>query len=138
MPIIVYHKIKNEDIMNNPNCYFIYSENEKQEGGNVFMREEKNCLPLTVKKSASKDVSGYWDDSTYSYNVQKFTEDTKLIFKVLDKKGIVIVENTFLSDENNSPMKTYGARTLLFLNASMKTLKNDNEPKNIPLNLIYK
>ena len=138
MPVLVYHKIREEDIVSNSNCYFVYPENEKQEGGDVFMREIKNCLPLTVRKTASQDVSGYWDDSTYSYNVQKFTEDTKPILKVLSKKGIVIIENSFLNDENNSPMKTHGVRTLLFLNASMKTLRDENQPKNIPLNLIYK
>ena len=98
-------------------------------GGDAFKRRQKNCLPLTIRKTASQDVSGYWDDSTYSYNVDRFTEDAKVIIGVLNAGGIVVIENNFLNDENNSPMKTHGQRTLMFLNASIKSLIEEHKPK---------
>jgi len=133
MPVILSNKVKKEDIINNPNCYFVYLENEKKEGGDSFKREQKNCLPLTLKKTASQDLSSYWDDSTYSYNVDMFTKDAKVIVGVLNAGGIIIIENDFLNDENNSPMKTHGQRTLTFLNASIESLIKENKPKYVSL-----
>jgi len=133
MPLLLSNKVKEEDIINNPNCYFVYLENEKKEGGDNFKRQQKNCLPLTVRKTASQDVSGYWDDSTYSYNVDRFTKDAKVIIGVLNAGGIIVIENNFLNDENNSPMKTHGQRTLMFLNASIKSLIEENKPKYVSL-----
>jgi len=48
---------------------------------------------------------------------------------VLNAGGIVVIENNFLNDENNSPMKTHGQRTLMFLNASIKSLIEEHKPK---------
>ena len=129
MSIIVLNNIKNEDVYNNFNCYFIYGENEKKEGGDTFRRQQKNCLPLTIRKTASQDISGYWDDSSYSYNVDRFTEDAKVVISVLNAGGIVVIDNDFLNEENNSPMKTHGQRTLMFLNASVNSLIAENKPK---------
>ncbi len=138
MSILVLNKIKNDDVYNNFNCYFVYGENEKKEGGDAFKRRQKNCLPLTIRKTASQDVSGYWDDSTYSYNVDRFTEDAKVIIGVLNAGGIVVIENNFLNDENNSPMKTHGQRTLMFLNASIKSLIEEHKPKYVLVVVILK
>ena len=108
---------------------FYLCENEKKEGGDTFRRQQKNCLPLTIRKTASQDISGYWDDSSYSYNVDRFTEDAKVVISVLNAGGIVIIDNDFLNEENNSPMKTHGQRTLMFLNASVNSLIAENKPK---------
>ena len=129
MSIVVLNNIKNEDVYNNFNCYFIYGENEKKEGGDTFRRQQKNCLPLTIRKTASQDISGYWDDASYRYNVDRFTEDAKVVISVLNAGGIVIIDNDFLNEENNSPMKTHGQRTLMFLNASVNSLIAENKPK---------
>ena len=80
--------------------------------------------------------------STANYRTQSFhdarnkilelTNEKKIkskedLSKILEEEGYEV--NDFLNEENNSPMKTHGQRTLMFLNASVNSLIAENKPK---------
>tara|TARA_R100000541_G_scaffold17208_1_gene27014 strand:+ start:2258 stop:2662 length:405 start_codon:yes stop_codon:yes gene_type:complete len=131
MPLILYHRIKKEDVTNNSNCYFIYSENEKKEGGKVYMRQATNCLPLTISKAPSFFIEAQWTDQEYEENKIKFNKDVDRIVKYLDRRAIIFLENRFLQEEYSSRMISSAPKTLDFINNSINYLLETYRPSHV-------
>ena len=44
MPVLVVNRVFNSDISFNKECFFVYAENEKKEGGETFKRGNEHDL----------------------------------------------------------------------------------------------
>ena len=135
MPLIALDKFTEHDILSNEKCIFIYKENEKNEGGDQFLRSAANGLPLTMKAAPSYDKKAYWKDAEYRFNVELVAKDIDRIRNVLNLGGIVFLGSRFLQEENNGPMKSTAPKTLEFIIYSMNNLFRVYSPKYISPNL---
>ena len=135
MPLIAVDKFTESDVVNNEKCFFIYAENEKKEGGSEFLRACTNTLYLTIKSVASNDWEAYWSDVDYRQHVEVLSEDISRIQNILNLGGIVFIENMFLQDEQNGPMKSKAPKTLKFIIKSIDHLLHSYQPKYVSPNL---
>ena len=131
MPVITANRIFNSDISNNPECFYVYMENEKKEGGEVYRRSQPNCLPVTIKKAPSMSVEAYWTDDEYLMGLLKVQEEIDKIKEILDKGGTVIVEEDFLSGETNGPMSSRCPMIKENILNSFSLLFKQYRPKNV-------
>jgi hypothetical protein len=131
MPVIIVNRIFNSDISKNPECFYVYMENEKKEGGEVYRRSQPNCLPITIKKAPSMSREAYWSDDEYAMGILKIQKEIDILREKLDKGATVIVEENFLSSETNSPMSTQCPKIKESILNSFSLLFNQYRPKNV-------
>lgn len=131
MPVIIVNRIFNSDIVNNPECFYVYMENEKKEGGEVYRRSQPNCLPVTIKKAPSMSAEAYWNDDEYAISIIKIQKEIDKVREILDKGGTVIIEENFLSGEANSPMSSQCPMIKENILNSFSLLFNQHRPKNV-------
>ena len=135
MPLIAVDKFTERDVLNNEKCFFIYKENEKKEGGDQFLRECTYALPLTMKSAASYDRKAYWSDVDYRHYIELVSKDIDRISNVLNLGGTVFLENRFLQEEENGPMRMTAPKILDFIIYSVTNLLKVHQPKHISPNL---
>ena len=131
MPLIALNRFTEHDILSNDKCFFIYKENEKKEGGKVYMRQATNCLPLTISKAPSFFIEAQWTDQEYEENKIKFNKDVDRIVKYLDRRAIIFLENRFLQEEYSSRMISSAPNTLDFINNSINYLLETYRPSHV-------
>ena len=135
MPLIALDKFTEHDILSNEKCFFIYKENEKKEGGDQFLRACTYALPLTMKSAASYDRKAYWSDVDYRHYIELVSKDIDRISNVLNLGGTVFLENRFLQEEENGPMRMTAPKILDFIIYSVTNLLKVHQPKHISPNL---
>jgi len=128
MPVLVVNRIFNSDVNFNKECYFVYDENEKCEGGESWKRANDRCLPITIKRVPAMSVEAYWSDDNYESNCKKIQNDLNNITNVLKYGACVFIEQNFLSGEANSPMNTECPKTKEFLLDSIQLLQSRYRP----------
>ena len=128
MPVLVVNRIFNSDVNFNKECYFVYDENEKCEGGESWKRGNDRCLPITIKRVPAMSVEAYWSDDNYAANCKKIQNDLDRIINVLKYGACVFIEQNFLSSESNSPMNTECPKTKEFLLEGIQLLQSRYRP----------
>ena len=128
MPVLVVNRIFNSDVNFNKECYFVYDENEKGEGGESWKRGNDRCLPITIKRVPAMSIEAYWSDDNYEANCKKIQHDLNNIINVLKYGACVFIEQNFLSGETNSPMNTECPKTKEFLLDSIQSLQSRYRP----------
>ena len=128
MPVLVVKRIFNSDVNFNKECYFVYDENEKGEGGESWKRGNDRCLPITIKRVPAMSIEAYWSDDNYESNCKKIQNDLNNIINVLKYGACVFIEQNFLSGEANSPMNTECPKTKEFLLDSIQLLQSRYRP----------
>ena len=128
MPVLVVNRIFNSDVNFNKECYFVYDENEKGEGGESWKRGNDRCLPITIKRVPAMSVEAYWSDDNYESNCKKIQNDLNNIINVLKYGACVFIEQNFLSGEANSPMNTECPKTKEFLLEGLQLLQSRYMP----------
>ena len=84
---------------------------------------------VTTSSKRLREVEVCWEQLTTCTNVGLYFTPVKFLKDWTEDKWVNYIENNFLNDENNSPMKNHGQRTLMFLNASVKSLIEEHKPK---------
>ena len=135
MTLIAVDKFTERDVLNNEKSNFIFKENEKKEGGDQFLRECTYALPLTMKSAASYDRKAYWSDVDYRHYIELVSKDIDRISNVLNLGGTVFLENRFLQEEENGPMRMTAPKILDFIIYSVTNLLKVHQPKHISPNL---
>ena len=128
MPVLVVNRIFNSDVNFNKECYFVYDENEKGEGGESWKRGNDRCLPITIKRVPAMSIEAYWSDDNYESNCKKIQNDLNNIINVLKYGACVFIEQNFLSGEANSPMNTECPKTKEFLLEGLQLLQSRYMP----------
>ena len=128
MPVLVVSRVFNSDVSFNEECFFVYAENEKREGGESWKRGKDRCLPITIKRVPAMSIEAYWSDDNYESNCKKIQNDLNNIINVLKYGACVFIEQNFLSGEANSPMNTECPKTKEFLLDSIQLLQSRYRP----------
>ena len=128
MPVLVVNRFFNSDINLNKECFFVYAENEKKEGGESWKRGNNRCLPITIKRVPAMSVEAYWSDDNYAANCKKIQNDLHNIINVLKYGACVFIEQNFLSSEANSPMNTECPKTKEFLLDGIQLMQSRYRP----------
>ena len=128
MPVLVVNRVFNSDVNFNKECFFVYAENEKREGGESWKRANDRCLPITIKRVPAMSVEAYWSDDNYAANCKKIQNDLHNIINVLKYGACVFIEQNFLSSEANSPMNTECPKTKEFLLDGIQLMQSRYRP----------
>ena len=128
MPVLVVNRVFNSDVSFNEECFFVYAENEKREGGESWKRSNDRCLPITIKRVPAMSIEAYWNDDNYASNCKKIQTDLNKIIGVLKYGACVFIEQNFLSSESNSPMNTECPKTKEFLLEGIQLLHSRYRP----------
>ena len=82
---------RTEDILTNYDVIWVYTENEKREGGGSlrnWMRSSDKCMPIIYRSSVGKD--GYWTDDNITKK-EKIIKDSFHSLHTQIKQGKLII-----------------------------------------------
>ena len=108
MPIVNLEHIAESDIATNPDCIFMYADNDTQRGTphvNSLFRNHVRAFPVILKKRAGIDAESFWSDDEYVIFRNSFLSSISRIKYFLRRKQIVIkIGESFNDDEFNLSM----------------------------------
>ena len=121
---------KTEDILSNDDVIWVYTENEKKEGGGslqTWMRSSDKCMPIIYRSSVGED--GYWTDNNL-IKKEKIIKDSFHSLHIQIKQGklivlpVVEIENAKYELKHNteSLIKTFEKEFELLCKFKMTTL----------------
>lgn len=93
MPIIYQKIIKREDLLNNPDAYYVFGDNDMRVGTGGQAREMRgfpNAIGIRTKKSPTHLIKDYYTDLEYEENIKKIIEDFQIVECQLKIGNLVI------------------------------------------------
>lgn len=123
--MIIFQKfIHREDLKNNPDCIYLFGDNDMRigNGGQAKeMRGEKNVKGIRVKKSPGTKSDNYYTDKEYEKNIKKIDDDFAYIECMLQRKYIVIIPSDGIGT-GLAKLKEFAPETLLYIQHKILTL----------------
>lgn len=89
MPLILQKWINRQDLKANPNCLYVFGDNEQRWGlgGQAKeMRGEPNAIGIATLKSPGE----FWNDADSAHQIAVLDEDFKPVFVALDHDKVVV------------------------------------------------
>ena len=93
MPLIFQHRIYRSDLRNNPDCLYLFGDNEARSGLGGQAREcrgEPNAVGIATKIKPTRGHDAYWSDDDYDRCAAILKSDFEPAIAKLRSGGIVI------------------------------------------------
>lgn len=130
---ITYQKfISRKDVQQNRDRLYVFGDNDcrKGYGGQAKeMRGESNSIGVRVKKRPSNDITAYYTDKEYTYNISKIYQDFKKIKEVIAAGRIIVFPSDGIGT-GLARLKQFAPNTLKYINEHIKNLEriyNENK-----------
>lgn len=101
------------DVKNNPNCLFIFGDNDVKSGygGQAIIRDLPNAIGIPTKKLPTLDLNSFYNDLEFERNKMKISfaiknvinESKKYKYVILPEEGL----GTGLADLKNKAPETF-------------------------------
>lgn len=123
MPIMFQTFIERNDLLSNPNVYYVFGDNDERVGlgGQAKeMRGEPNAIGIRTKKSPYV----YYYDYDYEENIKKINEDFERV-KLFLQLGKIVVFPRHGVGSGLAKLHLYAPRTLQHINQIMSELEDE-------------
>ena len=125
--VVVYKQFWSSETTNkNPNCLFIYGDNDKHygKGGQAIIRDEPNSAGIPTKKTPLSSADSFYTDREYTDNIKKIDAALNYIISIFTTGNynyLVLPSDGFGTGLSQLPSKA--PATYYYLQTKIENLK---------------